>query len=189
MITDDKKITTAGYWDQVYAGSSNGKVDNSNTQRPPNPFDRFGWVAAHAEGPSILGIASGHAHVEKRIVAVHPDWIVVASDQSLEAKKAAQYSPYLNIDAYDIPYRNKHFDMVICTQALEYMDDHERFIEEAKRVSSKLLITVPIGEMAKWSQLRIYTEENVAELLELFGVIEVFERHDDLLLVKLKFND
>ena len=47
----------------------------------------------------------------------------------------------------------------------------------------------PIGEMAKWSQLRIYTEENVKNLLVPYGTITVFERHDDLLMVKLKFND
>ena len=72
---------------------------------------------------------------------------------------------------------------------MEYMDDQERFLLEARRVADVLLLTVPIGEMEKWSQLRIYTEENVRELLEPLGNIEVFEREGDLLLVKLRFND
>lgn len=188
MLTDDQKICGADYWDRVYAGQSKGSVDNSNTVRPPNPFDRFSWVAAYAEGPMVLGIASGHAHIEKRIIAAHPDWSVAASDQSHEAKKAARYEPYFNIDAYKIPASEKEIDTLIISQALEYIADQERFLTEAKRVARKLIITVPIGEMAKWSQLRIYTEENVKALLEPYGEIEVFERHDDLLLVKLKFH-
>lgn len=190
MLTNDKSITTAEYWAKVYTGNNeNAKVDASNTIRPKNPFDRFGWVAQYAEGPKVLGVASGHAHVEKRIKALHPDWDVCASDQTWEAREVANYLPYYHFNAYNLPYSGRLFDTVICCQALEYMDHQDSFLKEAQRVGRKLLITVPLGEMAKWSQLRIYTEENVRELLQPYGVIEVFERHDDLLLVKLKFND
>jgi ubiquinone/menaquinone biosynthesis C-methylase UbiE len=164
-------------------------VDASNTKRPPNAFDRFSWVAQYAEGPQVLGVASGHAHIEKRIKAAHPDWTVIASDQSDAAMLVANYKPYKIFSAYDIPYPSDEFDTIIITQALEYMEDQEYFLYEAERVAKKILMTVPLGEMAKWSQLRIYTEENVKELLAPFGVIEIFERVDDLLLVKLKFND
>lgn len=190
MLTTDKTITTREYWAKVYTGKNdNAKVDASNTVRPANPFDRFSWVAQYAEGLQVLGVASGHAHIEKRIKALHPDWKVVASDQTKAAKEVANYSPYLIMDAYNIQLPGKLMDTIICCQAMEYMDDQDRFLKEAQRVARKLLITVPIGEMAKWSQLRIYTEENVRELLATYGTIEVFERHDDLLLVKLKFND
>jgi ubiquinone/menaquinone biosynthesis C-methylase UbiE len=188
MLTDDKNITTADYWNKVYAGANNNaKVDSSNTKRPANAFDRFSWVAQHAEGPNILGVASGHAHIEKRIKAAHQDWNVVASDQSYEAKKVSRFEPYIIMSAYDIICNEKNFDTIICTQALEYMDDQEKFLNEAKRVAKYLLLTVPLGQMEKWSQLRVYTEENVKELLLPYGTIEVFERQGDLLLVKLKF--
>lgn len=190
MLTQDKTITTADYWDRVYDGANkDAKVDSSNTQRPPNTFDRFSWVAGYAEGPFVLGVASGHAHIEKRIVASHPGWAVIASDQSDGARFASKFKPYEIMDAYHISYPADHFNTIICAQALEYMDHQEDFLHEAKRVSTKLILTVPIGEMDKWSQLRIYTEETVRELLEPFGTIEVFERQGDLLLVKLKFND
>jgi ubiquinone/menaquinone biosynthesis C-methylase UbiE len=191
MLTDNKEITTPEYWNKVYTGAhNNAKVDASNTKRPANAFDRFSWVAQYAEGPNVLGVASGHAHIEKRIKAAHPDWIVMASDQSTGAKLAANYNSfYMIIDAYHTGFSEKSWDTLICCQAIEYMDAQERFLHEAKRVARKLLITVPIGEMDKWSQLRIYTEENIKELLQPFGNIEVFERQGDLLLVKLKFND
>lgn len=189
MITTDKTITTSQYWNNVYTGASNGKVDNSNTTRPANPFDRFGWVSQHAEGPNVLDIGSGHAHICKRIKAANPDWAVYASDQAEEAKKISKYFPYFIVSAYELHtvWADKIFTTIICTQAMEYIEDQERFIREAKRMAYKMLITVPIGEMQKWSQLRIYTEENVRQLLEPHGNIEIFERHDDLLLVKLNF--
>ena len=190
MLTNDKSITTPEYWDKVYTGNNeNAKVDASNTKRPANSFDRFGWVAAYAEGPQILGIASGHAHIEKRISAMHPEWSVTASDQAPAGRAVAKYSMYMLFNAYNIPFSDKAIDTIICCQAMEYMDNQDRFLKEAQRVARKLLITVPIGEMAKWSQLRIYTEENVRVLLAPYGTIEVFERQNDLLLVKLKFND
>lgn len=190
MLTNDKTICNADYWNRIYSGKNmNAKVDSSNTVRPAKVFDRFDIVVKHAEGPRILGIASGHAHIEKRIKAAHPDWMVTASDQADEARKVANFEPYLKIDAYDIPFVDKSFDTVICCQALEYMDDQERFIQEAKRVSNSLLITVPEGNMSSWSQLRIYTSENLMTLLDLYGVIEVFEKHPSLLLAKVRFHD
>lgn len=190
MLTNDKSITTPEYWSKVYAGQNdNAKVDASNTKRPANAFDRFGWVAGHAEGPHVLGVASGHAHIEKRIQAMHDDWKIIASDMTADAHKVARFDPYIIMNAYNIGVPDKWANTIICAQAMEYMDNQDRFLKEAQRVARKLLITVPIGEMAKWSQLRIYTEENVRELLAPYGTIEVFERHDDLLLVKLKFND
>jgi ubiquinone/menaquinone biosynthesis C-methylase UbiE len=190
MLTNDKTITTPEYWAKVYTGNNeNAKVDASNTVRPKNTFDRFSWVAQYAEGPSVLGVASGHAHIEKRIKAAHPEWAVVASDQTKEALGVANFHPYEVMDAYDIGFPDKTVDTIICCQALEYMDDEERFLKEAQRVARKLLITVPIGEMPKWSQLRIYTEEYMFILLMPYGHIEVFERHDDLLLIKMRFDD
>lgn len=192
MLTQDKEITTPDYWDRVYNGANNNaKVDASNTVRPPNPFNRFEWVAKYAEGPHVLGVGSGHAHVEKAIKNANPEWKVYASDQCEGAKKAARYQPYFIVSAYDIGkvWDDKTFNTVIITQALEYIEHQEKFFREAKRVGDKLLMSVPIGEMAKWSQLRIYTEQNVRQLLEPFGVIENFERHEDLLLVKLCFHD
>lgn len=190
MLTNDKTITEPEYWNKIYRGQNhNAKVDASNTKRPANSFDRFSWVAKYAEGPKVLGIASGHAHIEKRIKAAHPEWEVIASDQAEAAIKASKYSPYSTFSAYSIPYAEKSFDTIIIAQALEYMGDQEKVIEEVKRVGKHFILTVPLFEMQKWSQLRIYTEENVRELLQPYGIIEVFEREGGLLLVKLKFND
>lgn len=188
MLTDDKKITTPEYWDRVYSGNNHGPVDSSNTVRT-NPFDRFAVVVDNVWGEKILDVGSGHGHICKRIKARYPASTVIASDQAPEAKKVSSYEPYIICSGYDLPFANKSMDLVICTQAMEYMDDHERFIAEAKRVATKLLITVPNGEMSNWSQLRIYTRENLIELLSKFGTIELIEEFPSMFMAKVKFYD
>lgn len=193
MLTDDKKITTPEYWNKVYQGKNdNAAVDASNTVRPANTFDRFSWVAALAEGPNVLEVAAGHAHISKRIKAVHPEWYVAASDQAEAAKKVAKYEPYFIHSAYAIPVPDKSCNTIIACQCLEYMDDLHRFFNEAKRVADYLIFTVPLGTMSKWSQLYVFTFENVAELIHPHygesGSLMHWEKQNDLLLVKIKFN-
>lgn len=194
MLTSDKQITTAEYWNKVYTGANkDAKVDASNTRRPVNSFDRFSWVAQYAEGDLVLGVGSGHAHIEKRIREKHPDWGILATDQAARAISVANFNPYLIFDAYQLPTPKQIFadeigdkwNTVIIAQAMEYLERPEAFMKEAARVAEKIIITLPIGEMSKWSQLRIYTEENVREFLEPFGKIEIFDRQGDILLVKL----
>lgn len=194
MLTNDKEITKPEYWNKIYEGrNDNAKVDASNTVRPANPFDRFTWVAKLAEGPYVLEVAAGHAHISKRIREAHPDWVVVASDQAASAKEVARFTPYEIFSAYEIPYRNKQFNTIIACQCLEYMENLRGFFAEARRVSYHLIFTVPLGIMGKWSQLYEFTEENVADLLRQTYIHPVedvlhWEKHEDLLLVKIKFN-
>ena len=189
MLTNDKNITTPEYWAKIYEGKNNdAKVDASNTVRPANPFDRFAWVAQHAEGPNVLDIASGHAHSCKRIKAAYPDWYVVASDQTPAARNVANFSPYMIFSGYDIPFPDKKFTTIIISQALEYFEDQNKFMREAMRVSEKFLCTIPIGQMEKWSQLHVYNEKDFCEWIKQYGEIEFTQRHADLFLIKLKFN-
>lgn len=190
MLTDNKNITTPEYWRKVYEGKNdNARVDASNNVRPKNAFDRFGWAAKYAEGPSVLEVAAGHAHISKRIKAANPRWYVVASDQTESAAEAANFMEYAIFSVYNIPFPKKRFDTVIIAQAMEYLEFPKLFLDEAKRVARYIVITLPIGEMERWSQLTIFTHEKVIDLLLPYGKTEVFEREGELLLVKLKFND
>lgn len=189
MLTNDKQITQPEYWNKIYTGNNdNAKVDASNTKRPAATFDRFQWVADYAEGPRVLGVGSGHAHVEKRIKAAHKDWEVIASDQAAEAVKVANYQLYMIFSGYDIPFPDKYFDTLIITQAMEYIEDQDRFLTEAKRVAKYFLCTVPEGEMQKWSQLRIYTMDSLIGLLSQYGTIIHTEAQQGLILAKIKFH-
>lgn len=188
MLTNDTTICTAEYWRKVYQGESHGSVDNSNTKRPKNYFDRFQWLADQVEGPNVLDIASGHAVTCKRIKAAHPDWYVVASDQTRAAMQAANYQPYIILDAYNLQvYGPKTFTTITISQALEYLEQPDRFMREVRRVAAYFVCTVPEGEMRLWSQLRIYTEDNFKEWLNQYGTILHFDKQPGLMLAKIQF--
>lgn len=197
MLTDDKQITMPEYWDKIYAGKNdNARVDASNTKRPAQSFDRFSWVAAQVVGPAVLGVASGHAHIEKRVKALHPDWFVVASDQATEAIKVSKHAPYWIVDAYQLPspldyprygQTKEKWDSVVIAQALEYLERPADFLDEARQVARYLVASLPLGEMEKWSQLRIYTKEEALAFFTDYGEVIFYEVQGDLLLVKVKF--
>lgn len=188
MLTDDKSITTAEYWDGLYTGKrNNAPVDSSNGVRK-STFDRFNIVADLVEGPAVLEVAAGHARISSIVKAKNPGWKVMASDQSTEALKASGFVPYRIYSVYNIPLSDKLIDTLICTQALEYFDDLNRALAEFKRVSNRAVFTFPKGEMGSWSQLYIFTPESVKALLEPYGHIEVFEVFDHLILVKITFD-
>ena len=67
------------------------------------------------------------------------------SEVAIELSK--KVNPHLNIkygSVYSLPYKDASFDLVICTEVLEHLDDPEKGLDELSRVSSKhLLLTVP----------------------------------------------
>lgn len=189
MLTSDKEITKPEYWNKIFSGkNNNAPVDASNTVRTKT-FDRFQWVVDIVDKGSVIGIASGHAHIEKRLAHKWPEEFIMATDQAAEAKAISGYKLYMLISGYDLRFHNKSFNTAIITQALEYFEHQDKVLEECKRVANKFICTVPIGEMQKWSQLFIYTEESFRTFIEKYGTVEHWERHDDLLLVKIKFHD
>lgn len=203
MLTENQDITTPEYWNKIYLGQNdNARVDASNTKRPAATFDRFNWVAMYAEGPNVLGVASGHAHIEKRIKAAHKSWHVVASDQAEAAVDVARFEPYWIIDVMrrDLPFvcdydhtseewhlTGDKWNTVIIAQALEYLADDRFFVFKCSLVSRCLIACLPLGNMEKWSQLRIYTEESARALFAEFGTIDAMDRKGDLLLIKTRF--
>ncbi|MEX2007361.1 MAG: methyltransferase domain-containing protein [Candidatus Levyibacteriota bacterium] len=62
-------------------------------------------------------------------------------------KLSKKINPHLNIrfgTVYELPYKDNSFDLVLCTEVLEHLEEPEKALAEIKRVSKKyLLLTVP----------------------------------------------
>lgn len=59
-------------------------------------------------------------------------------------KKIHPAIPIRKANIYKMPYKDNSFDLVICTEVLEHLDDPEKALVELKRVTSKyLVLTVP----------------------------------------------
>jgi len=185
MLTTDKTITTAEYWDGVYTGKrDNAKQDSSNGVRPKNAFDRFGWVVDQVDEGSVIEIGAGHARICERLRAKGFK-TVLAVDQSEEARNASKFRPYLVNSAYALPAANGSYETMIACQCLEYMDDLPRFFKEAQRVAYHLICTIPIGQMDKWSQLYVWTPESFLELVSQYGQVLHTDVKEGLMLVKM----
>ncbi len=199
MLSENKEISTPEYWRQIYEGErKNAKTDSSNFKRPANAFDRFQWLADQVEGTRVLDIASGHATTMKRVKSMHPEWKIICSDQTPAARQASGLSNdyYKILDAYEVWHFQrmgndgwiKQFDSVCVSQALEYFEYPDRFMKAAQTIGKYFVCTIPIGNMEKWSQLRIYTVDGFKEWISQYGEIIYSDQQGDLLLVKLKFN-
>jgi hypothetical protein len=189
MLTDDKTISTPGYWEKIYNGDRNNqKVDSSNFKRPADAFDRFQWLADQVEGPNVLDIASGHAVTMKRLLAMHPDWTIICSDQTPAAKKAARWEGSYHIfSAYEIPMFAQPFNTVCISQALEYLEFPDKFMERVQWLGAEYVVmTVPEGEMKQWSQLKIWDEVTLKAWLSVYGDIVHFDKVPGLMLAKVK---
>src|SRR5262245_50534513 len=47
-------------------------------------------------------------------------------------------------DIYNLPYKDNTFDLIMCTEVLEHLDDPTRALAELKRVTKKyLILSVP----------------------------------------------
>lgn len=55
--------------------------------------------------------------------------------------------PYLDLrigNIYDIPFKDNSFDLVVCSEVLEHVDDPEKALSELERVTKKyILLSVP----------------------------------------------
>ena len=55
---------------------------------------------------------------------------------------------------YDLPYKDNYFDLVLCTEVLEHLDDPKKGLEELVRVSKKyLVVSVPNEPFFMFAQL------------------------------------
>lgn len=91
-----------------------------------------------------VGGAEGFkAYIIKNIFNVN----VRNCDLSLEACKRCEEIFKINSDPVDVqslPYKDEEFDIVLCSQTLEHVNNHKKAIDELFRVAKKaVIITVP----------------------------------------------
>jgi ubiquinone/menaquinone biosynthesis C-methylase UbiE len=62
----------------------------------------------------------------------------------INSKEIPKLTEILQFDGYKIPYPDKYFDLAICTHVLEHVEHERLFIQELKRVASRVIIVVPL---------------------------------------------
>ena len=122
---------------------------------------RVAEVAAAQRPESVLDVGCGEGHVTARlpgarIVGVDPD------PRALEA--AARRVPageFRRAAVTALPFDDGAFDLVVCTQVLEHLEDPAAALDELRRVARRaVLVTVPhepwfrLGNLARGRHAR-----------------------------------
>jgi ubiquinone/menaquinone biosynthesis C-methylase UbiE len=84
------------------------------------------------------------AEFKKHNLGEHLEGIDFSRDALDKGKKIFPYLSLRYGDVYSLPYDDNSFDLVICTEVMEHLEEPEGVVAEIKRVSKKYcLFSVP----------------------------------------------
>lgn len=113
-----------------------------------NFYNTFFAAIKPLKAKRVLDVGCGEGFTLKKLQEKKIGKNNVGIDNSTDAIKIGK-KIYPEVDLqkgsiYDIQFKDNSFDLVLCTEVLEHLDDPHKAIEEMKRVSSKyLLFSVP----------------------------------------------
>lgn len=131
-------------------------------------------------GSSILdagcGIGDLMSTLSEQCVAVDGTDLALSALKS--AKKKLPHASFVQSDAVRLPFRTGHYSIVVCSEVLEHVENHEQAAEELNRIllpGGIAILTVPHGEQ-HWTfedridgHLRRYTKKQFTDLMKRAG--------------------
>ena len=99
---------------------------------------RYAWVAPLAAGRRVLDAGCGHAHGCLTLAAGGASHVVGVdvAGAMLDAVRPLM-PPAVRLESArleDLPFPDGSFDLVVCFEAIEHVDDHDRALDELRRV-------------------------------------------------------
>jgi ubiquinone/menaquinone biosynthesis C-methylase UbiE len=144
---------------QVYTSTNHHKHTHSNRFYQWHLQEVMGClydVIAATEPRNVLDAGCGEGYVLDFISRRNPDLKLVGVDLSEQAVQYAkehfgQRAEFRKGSVYKLPFSDKSFDTVVCSEVLEHLDDAGRAIAELRRVARKaVVITVPREPYFQW---------------------------------------
>jgi len=140
-----------------------GTAPRSNARKYRNPNPVHQWllrrfleaVAVEAQdalgpasSPRLLDVGCGEGYVLRRLKSLWPDTAMQGVDGDAEAlKEARSFVPRAFLgraDATHLPFQDKSFDLVACTEVLEHLKEPSQALDELARVCrGHVLLSVP----------------------------------------------
>lgn len=109
-----------------------------------NFFNKIGKLLSHISFESVLEVGCGEGillHniqeylVEKNVIAVD-----ISPTEIEAAKKNIPFARCEVASAYDLPFSDNEFDLVICCEVLEHLDSPDLALQEIRRKTAKYCI-------------------------------------------------
>jgi len=105
-----------------------------------NFLSRLGLIVAGRPGKKILDLGCGEGFVDYYLTLHFPDRMITGVDPDPAALQAARkINPsldYFEADARRLAFPDRAFDLVLCLEVLEHLDDYPQVMAEARRVSA-----------------------------------------------------
>lgn len=146
--TTIKKPFVAGNYTDKY--HSQNPINQFLMNRFLNDFRLLLQQAQSKKIKTICEIGCGEGELLKIIHQYYPQAKIYATDRAkseiIKAKKNTKGIPIVFSvqNAEKLNYKNKHFDLVVCCEVLEHLENPIQGLKEIKRISSYSIISVPI---------------------------------------------
>jgi SAM-dependent methyltransferase len=110
---------------------------NVTAEQIQRMFTRYQFASSYCAGKEVLEVACGTgqglgylARTAKRVVGGDYDGNIVKRAQDHYGDRL----PIMRLDAHQLPFPDKSFDVVICFEAIYYLERPDAFVTEAHRV-------------------------------------------------------
>lgn len=108
----------------------------------------FDGQTAGVQAARVLEVGCGEGYITYRLADRYGSALTHGLDISLDLVRQASVRcsgvGFTCASAYDIPFRDNSFDLVVCVEALEHMDSPRTALREIRRVCSRFaLFSVP----------------------------------------------
>lgn len=119
-------------------------------------YEKLSEVVEETGCTTLLDAGCGEGFVVDFLSREHPELKISGVDISEEAIEYAKShfgddARFRTGSVYKLPYSDKSFDAVLCSEVLEHLDDPNRAVTELKRVARDyVLITVPHEPYFQW---------------------------------------
>ena len=142
------------------------------------------------EPKRILEVGCGIGYLAAHIKSMLPDSTVVAVDLSERiVREAAQTFPDIDFQvgsAYDLPFEENSFDMVLGAEILEYLHDPQKALREMYRVTRRhVLLSVP--KQPQWRAMNMVRLAYLDHFGSHPGHVQSFNKGDFMRMVKGHF--
>ncbi len=170
----EENINTQANWDTFYSATPESE-HIWNEPHLPNEFSNRFPADAH-----VIDLGAGSSIGLRRIAALRPDLKWSAADQSgaAIAHMSASGFPWVSLDLLDLnkplPFADHLFDVVMCTEVIEHLEDPAAAIREFRRIARKMVaITCPF-ENAIDTDYHVWSI-GAEDMIGFFGGVEKLE--------------
>lgn len=110
-----------------------------------NSFDN---LFKRVDVKNVLEVGCGEGFLTNRMSGLRPSVTIIGLDYSMDILDIASQTfkdiPLFRASAYNLPFRNRSFDLIVACEVLEHLENPYEALKEIQRVTRKyFLVSVP----------------------------------------------